>query len=256
MAIPLYLSVVMATLTTQQLFAQDAIDLLLNAGLIAKIVLGVLFIFSVISWGIILDKIRVFRRLDKETERFMQLFRKRKSVREIFQASREYPSNPFASVFKEAYWVFTDPNHAAAAQEGRPLEMLREKLDIENHSSTDLIRVFDSAASREVLRLEKYLPFLATTGSVSPFFGLFGTVWGVMTAFLAIGMTGSADLSVVAPGIAEALITTIAGLGAAIPAVIAYNFFVSKLRRLSAELEIFYSNLIDAFARKESHEVR
>ncbi|MFQ5772021.1 MAG: MotA/TolQ/ExbB proton channel family protein, partial [bacterium] len=104
--------------------------------------------------------------------------------------------------------------------------------------------------------LEKHLVFLATTGSVSPFFGLFGTVWGVMSAFLAIGFTGSADLSVVGPGIAEALITTVAGLGAAIPAVIAYNYFVNKLKRLSSELEIFYANLIETFVRKEVHEIR
>jgi len=245
-----------AAMTTQPLLSPDVLDLFLDAGLVAKIVLGILFFFSVISWGIILDKIRVFSRLRRETEHFMKLFREHKSVREIFQASRGYPSNPFASVFKEAYWVFTGSNSESGSMDVTGgAAMLRDKL-AQPHSSDDLIRVFDSAASREVLNLEKHLPFLATTGSVSPFFGLFGTVWGIMSAFLSIGMTGSADLSVVAPGIAEALITTVAGLGAAIPAVIAYNIFVSKLKRLSAELEIFYSNLIDAFARKETHEVR
>ena len=256
MAIPLTFFFAVAAMTIQPILSHDVLDLFINAGLVAKIVLGILFFFSVISWGIILDKIRVFRRLHRDTERFMKLFREHKSVREIFQTSRGYPSNPFASVFKEAYWVFTGGTSGAGSMDASGgSALLRDKVE-QSHSNEDLIRVFDSAASREVLSLEKHLPFLATTGSVSPFFGLFGTVWGIMSAFLSIGMTGSADLSVVAPGIAEALITTVAGLGAAIPAVIAYNIFVSKLKRLSAELEIFYSNLIDAFARKETHEVR
>lgn len=234
----------------------NALDLVLNAGIVAKIVLGLLAIFSIISWGIILDKLRVFRRVGKETDAFMRLFQLRKGVKEILQASRQYPKNPFSIVFKEAYRLFNKNESSASNPSLTGMDLLREQKPGTEHTSDDLVRLFDSVASREILGLEKNLVFLATTGSVSPFFGLFGTVWGVMNAFLAIGFTGSADLSVVAPGIAEALITTIAGLGAAIPAVMGYNYFVNKLKRISSELEIFYSNLIEAFSKKENHEVR
>jgi len=235
----------------QQFFSQNPLDLVLNAGFVAKCVLGLLFLFSIISWAIILDKLRTFRRVRKESDRFLTQFRLKKSAREIFNSSSQMVENPFASVYKEAYWLFNQRERNPA-----DADLLRESRRPVNHTSNDLVRLFDSVASREVLKLEKFLIFLATTGSISPFLGLFGTVWGVMSAFLAIGMTGSADLSVVAPGIAEALITTVAGLGAAIPAVIAYNYFVNKLKRLSSELEIFYSDMIEAFARKEAHEIR
>lgn len=237
--------------------SQSVLDLVLNAGFVAKTVLAILLLFSIISWSIIFDKLRVFRRLRKESEEFLLLFRKRKGTRDILQAGRKYPTNPFFVVFKEAYWLLNkeEASYPDSAMAGT-VELLREQRTKKPHSSEDLRRLFDSVASREVLGLEKHLVFLATTGSVSPFFGLFGTVWGVMSAFMAIGYTGSADLSVVAPGIAEALITTVAGLGAAIPAVIAYNYFLNKLKRLSSELEIYYSDLIEALAKKEVHEVR
>lgn len=241
----------------QGLPSQGVSDLVLNAGIVAKVILSILLLFSIISWAIILDKLRVFRRLKKESTAFLQLFRKHKGVRDILQVSRRYPSNPFVVVFREAYWHFSqeegaNPNSSMVGS----VEILRERRSKQNHSTEDLVRIFDTATSREVMGLEKYLVFLATTGSVSPFFGLFGTVWGVMSAFMAIGFTGSADLSVVAPGIAEALITTVAGLGAAIPAVIAYNYFVNKLKRLGSELEAFYTDLIELFSKREVHEVR
>ncbi|MFQ5863850.1 MAG: MotA/TolQ/ExbB proton channel family protein [bacterium] len=237
--------------------SHNVLDLVLNAGIVAKTVLAILLLFSVVSWAIIFDKLRVFRRLRKESEEFLLFFRKHKGAREIFQAGRKYPTNPFFVVFKEAYWLINkeEGSYSDSSMAGT-VELLREQRTKKSHTSEDLVRLFDSVASREVLGLEKHLVFLATTGSVSPFFGLFGTVWGVMSAFMAIGYTGSADLSVVAPGIAEALITTVAGLGAAIPAVIAYNYFVNRLKRLSSQLEIYYSDLIEVFAKKEVHEVR
>ncbi len=241
----------------QPIPSQNTLDLILNAGIVAKIVLAILLLFSVISWTIIIEKLRTLRRLRKESEYFLRYFQMHKGIKEIFQACRQYPRNPFAAVFKEAYWLFTnkESSYSSSSETGN-IELLKGQKGNYNHNSEDIVRLFDSVASREVLLLEKRLVFLATTGSVSPFFGLFGTVWGVMSAFLAIGFTGSADLSVVAPGIAEALITTVAGLGAAIPAVIAYNYFINKLKRLSSELEIFYANLFETFVRKEVHEVR
>jgi biopolymer transport protein TolQ len=251
------LTTALQTPAVENLLTENVLDLVLHASITAKVVLAILLVFSLISWAIILDKLRSFRNLRKDSENFMQLFEKRKNVREILQASNKYSSNPFAAVFKEAYWLFNkgeSPYSNKAIPTG--MEPAREQKTKASHAPQDLVRLFDSVASREVLSLEKNLVFLATTGNVSPFFGLFGTVWGVMIAFLSVGYTGSADLSVVAPGIAEALITTLAGLGAAIPAVMGYNYFVNKLKRLSAELEIFYSNLIEAFARKDTHEVR
>ncbi|MFQ5822951.1 MAG: MotA/TolQ/ExbB proton channel family protein [bacterium] len=245
------------SLLQPETLTQNVWDLVLNAGIVAKVVLAILLLFSVVSWAIILEKFRVFKRLRKESEEFLLLFRKHKGTREILQAGRKFPTNPFVVVFKEAYWLMNkeEATYESSSMAGT-VEIMREQRTKKTYSSEDFVRLFDSVVSREVLGLEKYLVFLATTGSVSPFFGLFGTVWGVMSAFMAIGYTGSADLSVVAPGIAEALITTVAGLGAAIPAVIAYNYFVNKLKRLSSELEIFYSDLIEAFTKKEVHEVR
>jgi len=226
--------------------SQDILNLVLQSGTVAKIVLAILLLLSIVSWAIIIDKLRVLRRVRKESESFLRLFQMRKSIREILQASRQYTHNPFTAVFKEASWVFSKEDSDARGME------LKVK---PAHNSEGMIRLFDSVASREILLLEKYLVFLATTGSASPFVGLFGTVWGIMSAFLAIGYTGSSDLSVVAPGIAEALITTAGGLAAAIPAVVGYNYFVNKIKRLSSEVEIFYSNLIETFMRREVHEV-
>jgi len=160
----------------------NALDLVLNAGIVAKIVLGLLAIFSIVSWGIILDKLRVFRRVGKETDDFMRLFQVRKGVKEILQASRQYPKNPFATVFKEAYWLFNkSENPASNPSFAGGVDLLREQKSKVEHTSDDLVRLFDSVANREVLSLEKNLVFLATTGSVSPFFGLFGTVCGNST---------------------------------------------------------------------------
>lgn len=239
-----------------QLPSQSALDLVANAGIVVKVVLAVLMVFSIVSWAIILEKWRVFRRVRKESNEFLHFFRKRKNLREILHLSRRYPANPFVVVFKEAYWLLSQSeNTRSGGQVGGTVDMLREGRAAPTYSNEDLLRIFDATASQQVMSLEKYLIFLATTGSVSPFFGLFGTVWGVMSAFLAIAFTGSADLSVVAPGIAEALITTVAGLGAAIPAVIAYNYFVNRLQRLSGELEVFYAELIQMLNTREAHEV-
>lgn len=257
MHLPLTLVLFLQETVQPKFFSQNALDLVLNAGGVAKTVLAILLLFSIVSWAIILDKLRVFRRIRRESEEFLRYFRQRKSMRDILQIGRKFPSNPFVVVFKEAYWLLSQlENYKSNVSDTGPVEMLREQRPKVSYTNEDLVRIFDSTASDQVLHLEKHLVFLATTGSVSPFFGLFGTVWGVMSAFMAIGFTGSADLSVVAPGIAEALITTVAGLGAAIPAVIAYNYFVNKLKRLSTELEVFYSDLIRTVVNREVHEVR
>src|SRR3990172_950522 len=187
------------TANPQQFFTQNILELVLNSGRVAKIVLGVLFLFSVISWGVILDKFRVFGRVRRQSNKFLTLFNQKKTVREILQMSKQYPSNPFAAVFREAYWLLNKNEPQGQNPVGDHLDMIREQKAKSNHTPEDLVRLFDSVASREVLSLEKNLIFLATTSSVSPFLGLFGTVWGIMESFMAIGLMGSADLSVVAP---------------------------------------------------------
>lgn len=230
--------------------AINVLDLIAQSGIVAKVVLAILLIFSIVSWAIIIDKLRAFRRLRTESQQFLRMFQKRNSMRDIMQTAKQLEGNPFAAVFREAYYVFAKKDGVNPGQE-LGVDMFQSKT---RDTTSDIVRLFDSVAAREVLALERHLIFLATTGSVSPFLGLFGTVWGIMTSFWAIGLTGTSDLSVVAPGIAEALIATAAGLGAAIPAVMGYNYFVNKLKRLSSELEIYYSNIIEIFTRREVHE--
>ncbi len=229
----------------------NVLDLIANSGIVAKAVLVILLLFSVVSWAIIIDKLRAFRRLRKESQHFLRMFQMRKTMREIMHVAKQFENNPFAAVFREAYLVFAKKDGANPGH-GLGVDMFRETKGREQTS--DIVRLFDSVAAREVLALERNLIFLATTGNVSPFLGLFGTVWGIMTSFWAIGFSGTSDLTVVAPGIAEALIATAAGLGAAIPAVMGYNYFVNKLKRLSSELEIYYSSIIETFSRREVHE--
>jgi len=208
------------------------LNLILRAGLIVKIVLLILLGFSIFSWSIILYKLRFLSRIEKETEEFQKAFRRIKDWDALHQSVKKLTLTPLANLFRSIY------------PPGSSVESLK---DI---SSEDLRRTLRRVEALEVARLEKYLTFLATTGSTTPFIGLFGTVWGIMNAFRGIGRIGSASLAVVAPGIAEALIATAAGLIAAIPAVIAYNYFLSRTRRNIVVMEDFSQELTEGFLRK------
>jgi biopolymer transport protein TolQ len=204
------------------------LQLILNAGLVVKGVLLILLFFSIVSWAIIFFKQRYFSRANKESEYFLRAYRTNRDPRNLFKATRTMTLSPIANVFKA---VYTDDSN-------------RDRGEVKR-----LLRRYETLES---VKLEKYLNFLATTGSTSPFIGLFGTVWGIMNSFHGIGSAGSASLAVVAPGIAEALIATAIGLAAAIPAVIAYNYYLSMSRKMIIEMEDFSEDLLELFSRAAS----
>jgi biopolymer transport protein TolQ len=201
----------------------SAIQLILQAGYVVKGVLLILLFFSIVSWAIIFFKQRYFSRARKESEEFLRTYRSSKDVTGLYQSTKSLTLSPIANLFRA---VYTD-------------EIRKEKSDTK--------RLLKRYGALESAKLEKYLNFLATTGSTTPFIGLFGTVWGIMNSFRNIGSAGAASLSVVAPGIAESLIATAAGLAAAIPAVIAYNYYLSMARRMIIEMEDFSEELLDFF---------
>jgi len=202
----------------------SAIQLVLQAGYVVKAVLIILLFFSVVSWAIIFFKQRYFSKANKESEQFLRAYRSAKDTKGLYQATRNLTISPIANVFRA---VYTDEAHKEKSETKR------------------LLRRYGALESA---KLEKYLNFLATTGSTTPFIGLFGTVWGIMNSFRGIGAAGAASLAIVAPGIAESLIATAAGLVAAIPAVIAYNYYLSMARRMIIEMEDFSEELLEFFA--------
>jgi biopolymer transport protein TolQ len=217
-------------------------------GLVVKLVLLILILFSIISWAIIFYKFLQVHRANRESIRFMDFFWKTKRFDAINEQLDRFAHSPLAVLFSEG---FTELKKlmGKGVQKEDPDVISTELGGIDNIS-----RALRRATTSEITRLEKYLTFLATTGSTAPFIGLFGTVWGIMTSFKGIGETGSASLAVVAPGIAEALIATAIGLVAAIPAVIGYNHFQYKIRVLIAEMDSFsteYLNIVQrTFAKK------
>jgi len=218
------------------------VALMLGAGLVVKLVLIMLLFFSVVSWAIILFKLFQVHRANSESDRFMDFFWKSKRFDTIASQVDRFANSPLTVLFNEGYSELKKVVDGDGASEGSALST--DLGGIENVS-----RALRRATNSEITRLEKYLTFLATTGSTSPFIGLFGTVWGIMTAFEGIGKTGSASLAVVAPGIAEALIATAIGLVAAIPAVMAYNHFQNKIRVLVKEMDSFSTEFLNIVQR-------
>ena len=214
-----------------------------GTGLVVKLVLLILIVFSVLSWAIIFDKFRQVHRANRESERFLDFFWKTKRFDAISAQLDRFASSPIAVLFTEGYSELNKLAHKGEEKED-PYVISTELGGIDN-----IARALRRATTSEITRLEKYLTFLATTGSTAPFIGLFGTVWGIMTAFKGIGETGSASLAVVAPGIAEALIATAIGLVAAIPAVIGYNHFQHKIKVLIAEMDSFSTEFLNIVQR-------
>jgi len=201
------------------------LTLIFKAGLIVKFVLILLLLFSVFSWAIIFYKFRLLSKVEEESREFYQAFLKSKQWDTLYQSTKKLVISPLPTLFRAAY-------------------------SIEDESFDEIRSTLNRIESMETDRLEKYLTFLATTGAITPFIGLFGTVWGIMNSFMGIGRVGAASLAVVAPGIAEALIATAAGLAAAIPAVIAYNYFLSRTRKSVIMTENFSRELINHLMRK------
>jgi len=219
-------------------FASDIVQMVFHAGPMVKFVLLLLFFFSFSSWTIIFMKLRLLKKFKDENERFLELFSSSREISKVYLQSKIFNFSPLAKIFRTGYAEF---NRSKMLQ-GNPDEgkVFQSQQQIVDHVQRAVKKVLFAQSSR----LERGLTLLATTGNASPFIGLFGTVWGIMTSFRAIGMKGSASLAVVAPGIAEALIATAAGLAAAIPAVVAFNYFTRRIRTSQMEMGNFISDFV------------
>lgn len=223
-------------------FNGSLLSMILDAGLMVKFVLLLLFIFSVVSWAIIFLKYRYYRKIKKENEAFNEDYLKSSKLSDVMPAAKKYSFSTTAEVFRVGYTELTKINKQSK-------EAAQGSDEISLSSLDNLERSMNKASNTEMTKLESALGFLATTGSASPFIGLFGTVWGIMDTFKGIGARGSATLAVVAPGISEALIATAAGLAAAIPAVIFYNYFLNQSKNMVQEMENFAAEFLNIVER-------
>ncbi len=230
-------------------FHGSLFDMVVNAGLVVQLVLLLLLIFSIVSWAIILMKYFSIRKTRKENEEFLNTYMKSTKLSEILPEAKRVRNSTLAEVFRGGYAELVKINRAvrgtvAAKDAPEPVLPILEIGGIDN-----VERALNRACGTETTKLEASLGFLATTGSASPFIGLFGTVWGIMDTFKGIGARGSATLAVVAPGISEALIATAAGLAAAIPAVIFYNYYLNRIKGMTLEMDNFASELLNIIER-------
>lgn len=214
-----------------------------GAGPVVKLVLLTLLFFSITSWTIMILKFRTIRRAHKESMIFVESFWKSKNLSDAYSLSKKLTLSSTGKVFRTAYGELKKLSSAGIGVAG-------ENGTIVGGNGIDNIRrTLRRATSQEVTRLMQLTPFLATAGSTAPFIGLFGTVWGIMNSFQEIAHKGSASLSVVAPGIAEALIATAMGLVVAIPSVIAYNYFSQRIRIIEIELNNFSADFLNIVER-------
>jgi len=211
----------------------DLIQMVLNAGLMVQFVLLLLLFFSVTSWAIMIMKYRYLKRAIEESGHFVDFFWKSADLGEAFNRAKQLTGSPVARIYRVGY-VELRKLHRPATEDAAP--------SLAPSAADTLRRTLRRAINSEVARMGQMVPFLATTGNTTPFIGLFGTVWGIMNSFHGIGLRGSASLAVVAPGISEALVATAAGLAAAIPAVIAFNYFTQRIRLIETELQNFASD--------------
>jgi biopolymer transport protein TolQ len=221
-------------------------EMLRHTGLVSRFVLFTLILFSLGSWAIIIYKGMALRRARAHSDTFLEVFRKSNKFSDVNSVCVQLKASPLVGVFQAGYAEVNQqvrgPAAATANGTTAPSRPMVRSLDA-------LSRSLARAATVEVTRLERRISFLATTASVTPFVGLFGTVWGIMTAFSDIGRMGSASLAVVAPGIADALITTAAGLAAAIPAAVFYNLYNSSIRQLTALIDDFAMEFLNIVER-------
>ncbi len=222
-------------------------DMVAAAGPMVKLVLLLLVFLSVVSWAIILYKIILLRKIEKDSSAYYDLFWQKKDLSHMLSVAGKFPFTPMTKLTKGAH------DEAAPLigrlRSGRDDSVVEEGLDY-------IGRVLKKTVIMERAAMEKTTTFLATTGSTAPFIGLFGTVWGIMNTFRAIGSQGAANLAVVAPGISEALIATALGLIAAIPAVVGYNYIISRTDRITKEMEAFSSDLTNILEKSLRHASR
>ena len=218
-------------------------EMVLNATIVTKVVLGLLAALSLLSWAVMLGKWVEFRRVRSAADSFMRTFERAQSLDEVATLAKHAKESPFTRVFNRAVMFLSQTKPALAASSeraarlsGSQVEALRLVLDAETNAQRDSLSLL--------------VPTLATIGSVSPLIGLLGTVLGVISAFTGIATQGSGNISAVAPGIGEALMATAAALAVAIPAVFGYNIFANRVNRLDSELEGFGSELIALMVRE------
>ena len=214
----------------------------LMAGPVVKFVLLLLVSFSVVAWAIIFLKFRLFKGIERNQTEFAKAFAEGKGLTALYEQAQKAEKSPLTEVFRAGYIEITriqrERGETPAANRPAPFPV------------DNVVRAMRKTTYEQVDSMESYLPFLATTGSSTPFIGLFGTVWGIMNAFSGIGSTGNASLATVAPGIAEALVATAAGLAAAIPSVMAYNYFLNRIRTLHTRIDSFTAEFVNFLERK------
>ena len=221
--------------------APGIVGLFLEAGWMGKVIMGILLVFSIVSWAMILLKFQFLRRAEKESASFLSSFRKTKNVAELLKHADANKYSPLATLFVEGHReiesIVKSFPEGKMKDEDRPLV------------SQEIERALTITAQDEIVYMERYLAFLGTTGTVGPLLGLFGTVWGIMDAFYGIGLKGSGDIGALAPGLAEAFINTSGGLFVAIPAVIAYNYFSEKIKDMATRMDSFSMEFLSFVTR-------
>jgi biopolymer transport protein TolQ len=226
------------------------LGLIKNSSVPSLVVLAILIVFSIVSWGIILHKLWTFNRIQSQTEKFLDIFRRSTKFSEVQGVCQSLSESPLVGIFLAGYaelnlqlrqtgGTANNPTSAVSAPAARPALK----------SLTSVDRALMRASNVEVMKLERRITFLATTAAVTPFIGLFGTVFGIIGAFQGIGASGSTSLDVVAPGIAEALIATAAGLAAAIPAVYFYNLLTSRVKTFATNMDDFTLEFLNIVER-------
>lgn len=218
----------------QETAGQNILNLIAQTGIVAKVVLLVLLCFSVFSWAVMYVKWKRFKELRIHGERFLSAFRRARNLSELNVVLESFPPHPLKSVFEAGY-------QELCRQLGNPSGPPT--------NANAFTRSLQIESAQQLSKLEAHLNWLATTGSITPFIGLFGTVWGIMDAFVGLGTAGAASLRVVGPGIAEALVATAAGLFVAVPAVIGYNHFLGKVREVAKDLDTFSLEFLNVAER-------
>ncbi len=225
--------------------ANGVTDMIWNAGPMVKLVMLILVCMSLACWGVVLLKFKLFRRAEKQSEDFYELYRQRKNFGVLYRESQLLSESYLAQVFRSGYTEW-----------GRVTKILESLASVEpgacdgEEALSTVEKAMEGAMLLETRRLERFLPLLATTGNTAPFIGLFGTVWGIMTSFHQIGLKGAANLAVVAPGISEALVATAIGLFAAIPAVIFFNYFMNRIQAIQGQMQYFAGDLYAVLKRE------
>lgn len=225
--------------TAADLQQHSILDLLMGSGPVVRVVLVILLVMSIITWGIVVTKWFQLRRAKRESLKFSDVFWSSRNLAQITEASQKLAFSPVAKVYSAGHRELTQvvKAHDSGSDAG-------DFGDIDN-----IDRALKRAKTEEVTKLEQGTTFLATTASAAPFIGLFGTVWGIMNAFIGLSKVKSSSIQAVAPGISEALIATAIGLAAAIPAAIFYNFFMQQVRLLARNMDIFSAEFLNIARR-------